>query len=95
LLEEKGVEYTYRDYKKDPLSKIEIQALLGKLKLGPKDVLRRNDKAFKELDLSGKESDAVLIAHMAEHPGLLQRPIGVVGRKAVVGRPVEDLLQLL
>lgn len=95
MLEEKGVEYTYRDYKKDPLSKAEIQALLAKLKVGPKDVLRRNDKAFKELGLSGKEGDSVLIGHMAEQPGLLQRPIGVVGRKAVVGRPVEALLQLL
>ena len=95
MLEEKGVEYTYRDYKKDPLSTAEIQTVLKKLKLGPKDVLRKNDRAFKELGLTGKESDAALVGHMSEHPGLLQRPIGVVGRKAVVGRPVENLLQLL
>ncbi len=95
MLEDKGVEYTYRDYKKDSLSKVEIQAVLKKLKLGPKDMLRKNDKAFKELGLTGKESDAVLLGHMVKHPGLLQRPIGIVGRKAAVGRPIENLLDLL
>jgi len=95
LLEDQGVEYTYRDYKKDPLSRTEIQAVLKKLRLGPRDLLRKNDKAYKELGLDGSESDAALVAHMAEHPGLLQRPIGVVGRRAVVGRPVERLLELL
>lgn len=95
MLEDKGIEYTYRDYKKDPLSKAEIQALVAKLKMSPKDLLRRNDKAYKELGLTGQESDAVLIGQMSEHPGLLQRPIGVVGRKALVGRPVEKLLELL
>jgi arsenate reductase len=37
----------------------------------------------------------VLIGHMAAHPTLLQRPIGVLGDKAAVGRPVENLLALI
>lgn len=58
------------------------------------DVLRKNDKAFKENGLTGDETQAELIRLMAKHPTLLQRPIGVKGKKAVVGRPVENLLEL-
>ncbi len=94
MLDGNGIEYEYREYVTDPLSRDEILDVLGKLKLGPKDVLRKNDKAYKELGLTGSESDAVLVRHMAKHPTLLQRPIGVVGRRAVMGRPIENLLDL-
>lgn len=94
MLDERGVEYRYREYKKEPLSEAELRAVLKKLGVGPKEVLRRNDKAYRELSLTGDEPDDTLIGHMAEHPTLLQRPIGVVGKKAVVGRPVERLLEL-
>ena len=94
MLNEKGVAFDRREYMKNPLSEAEIRSVLEKLGLGPHDVLRRRDKAFKELGLDGSESDDTLIAHMAQHPGLLQRPIGVVGDRAVVGRPAEALLTL-
>ena len=94
MLQENDVAFTYREYTEDPLSKAELEKVLGYLKLGPKDLLRKNDKAFKELGLTGEETDKKLISLMAKHPTLLQRPIGVRGRKAVVGRPVENLLEL-
>jgi len=94
LLEEKGIEFTYREYTTNPLSKAELEKVLGYLKLGPKDVLRKNDAAYKELGLTGNESDKKLVELMAKHPTLLQRPIGIKGKKAVVGRPVENLLAL-
>jgi arsenate reductase len=94
LLDDKGVKYRYREYTTEPLSKAEIDKVLGYLKLGPKDVLRKNDKAYKELGLTGDETDKKLIGLMAKHPTLLQRPIGVKGKKAVIGRPPEKLLEL-
>jgi arsenate reductase len=94
LLDEKGVEYRYRDYVKNPLSEAEIRGVLARLGLRPKDVLRTKDRAFQELGLTGGEPDAELIAAMAGHPTLLQRPIGIVGDQAVVGRPPERLLEL-
>jgi arsenate reductase len=94
LLDGKGIDYAYREYVSKPLSRQEIEAVLKKLKLEPRDVLRKNDKAYKELGLTGGESAAVLVRHMAAHPTLLQRPIGVAGRRAVVGRPVEKLLEI-
>ncbi len=94
MLDEKAIPYRYREYTQEPLSKSELMGLMKKLGLGPKDVLRKNDQAYKALGLTGDESDAELIALMAEHPTLLQRPIGVEGNKAVVGRPPEALLTL-
>jgi arsenate reductase len=95
LLEEKGIEYRYRDYVKNPLTETEIRDVLARLDLRPRDVLRAKDSAFRELGLTGDEPDAQLIAAMARHPTLLQRPIGVAGDRAVVGRPPERLLELV
>ena len=66
--------------------------MLTKLGLGPREVLRKRDA--NKAGLTGQESDEALIALMADNPRLLQRPIGVVGNKAVVGRPPEALLTL-
>jgi arsenate reductase len=95
LLDEKGIPYRYRDYVKDPLTEAEIRNVLSLLGLRPRDVLRTKDPAVKELGLTGDEPDAQLIAAMARHPTLLQRPIGIVGERAVVGRPPERLLELV
>jgi arsenate reductase len=94
LLKEKEIPYRYRDYRDEPLSATEIRAVLEKLGVGPVDVLRRNDAAFKKLGLTGTESAARLVKLMADNPTLLQRPIGVRGKKAVVGRPAKNLLEL-
>jgi arsenate reductase len=92
LLDEKGIPYKYREYTKDPLSEEEIRNVLSLLGLRPKDVLRVKDA--KERGLTGSEPDGELIAAMARHPTLLQRPIGIAGGKAVMGRPPENLLAL-
>ena len=95
MLDEKGIPYRYRDYVKNPLTEAEIRDVLKLLGLRPKDVLRTKDPNVKELGLTGDEPDAKLIAAMAKHPTLLQRPIGVVEGRAVVGRPPERLLELV
>ena len=95
MLNERGVEFTYREYTREPLSAAEIRAVLRKLKMSAADVLRKRDAKKVGLDLAGDEGDDVLIAHMAEHPTLLQRPIAVQGRRAELGRPAENILRLL
>jgi arsenate reductase len=94
LLDEHGVEYRYREYTKEPLSKAELRKLFTMLGVEPAALLRKKDAANKELGLTGEESKTQLIAHMAANPTLLQRPIGVLDGRAVVGRPVENLLEL-
>ena len=94
MLEEKGLEYQYREYTREPLDARELRELFGRLGVPPRELLRKRDRAYRELGLTGEESAEQLIAHMAEHPTLLQRPIGVLGDRAVVGRPPERLLEL-
>jgi arsenate reductase len=94
LLDENGVAYRYRDYKREPLDEKELRGLFTRLGLAPRDLLRRRDRACRALALTGDEPEERLIQLMAEHPTLLERPIGVLGDRAVVGRPPDRLLQL-
>ena len=95
MLNEHGIEFEYREYRKDPLSVDELRSVLKRLKLGPRDVLRLHDRVAKELGLTGDEPARKLISLMSENPTLLQRPIGVTRDRAVLGRPPESLLALL
>lgn len=95
MLNEHGIEHRYREYTKEPLSQDELRSVLAKLGMTASQLFRKRDKAAKELGLTGSESDDVLVPLMAEHPTLLQRPIGVLGDRAQVGRPVENLLRLV
>ena len=95
MLKGNRVEFQYREYRLDPLSVDEITDLLERLGVGAHEVWRRRDRASKALGLTGEETEAELIAHMAEHPTLLQRPIGIAGDRAVIGRPPENLLTLV
>ena len=93
MLNEHGIDHTYREYTQDPLTEAELRDVFTKLGVGPKAVLRKRDA--NKAGLSGDESDDTLIRMMAENPRLLQRPIGVLGDKAAVGRPVDNLLALV
>ncbi len=94
LLKERGIAFDYRDYKKEPLTQVELRRLLKALGVHARELLRPRDPAYATLGLSGTESDAKLVPLIAEYPGLLQRPIGIRGSRAVVGRPIENLLEL-
>ena len=95
LLDEHNVTYEYREYKKNPLSLEELQTLMTKLDMPASALLRKRDKAYKANNLTGTEDDATLLALFVEHPTLMQRPILVNGDKAVVGRPIENMLGII
>ena len=92
MLEANDMAFTYREYTKHPLTEDELRAVFAKLGVAPRALLRSRDA--KKHDISDSLDDDGLIAAMAEHPRLLQRPIGVKGDQAAVGRPVENLLAL-
>ena len=74
----------------------ELKSLLGKLGISARELIRTGEEAYKSLSLSDKSlSDAALIEAMCEHPKLIQRPIVVKGERAVLGRPPENVLDLL
>lgn len=93
MLNDEGVPFVYREYTEDPLSRAELATLFGQLKRSPRELLRPSEVTA--LGLDGSESDERLLDLMTEHPALLQRPIGVLGNRALLGRPPEDLLALL
>lgn len=96
LLEERGIDFERVNYHVDPLSEEEIRELLAKAGARPRDVLRTREPIVAELGLGELDvSDDRLIALMAEHPQLLQRPIVVRGDRAVLARPVERVEELL
>jgi arsenate reductase len=81
---------------KTPLTVEQLRALLRLLGVPPREILRTKDPAYAELHLdSGKHSDAQLLELMSKHPGLIQRPIVVRGKKAVLARPIEKIEALL
>lgn len=96
LLRESGVPFAKVNYYIEPLSKKKLTELIRKLKLKPRDLLRKSEAVYKELGLSeDKFSDAQLIDLMVKHPDLLQRPIVERGDRAVLGRPTENVKELL
>lgn len=97
LLAERGVEYEGVEYHRTGLDEATIRDLLAKSGLGPRDVLRTREPLVAELGLldGAGVSDDELIAAIAEHPRLLQRPIAVRGDRALLARPVERVLELL
>ena len=89
MLKDAGVDFTYREYTKDPLSEDEIRDVLDQLGLTVQDVLRTRDA--RKHGYGKTDDDDVLIAAMAEHPRMLQRPILLTDKGAALGRPVENL----
>jgi len=96
LLRESGIPYEKVNYYVAPLTRKKLTELIRKMTLKPRDLLRKGEAAYKELGLSeDKFSDSELIGFMIEHPDLLQRPIVERGDRAVLGRPTENVKELL
>jgi arsenate reductase len=96
LLEGKGVTPNVVEYLKTPPSASELKALLKKLGLKARDLLRAGEPLYAELGLQDQDLDEeALIAAMAANPILIERPIVVNGNKAAIGRPPENVLAIL
>lgn len=96
LLEARGLAPTVVRYLDTPLDATQLQALLAKLGMGARQLLRSGEDEYKALGLADTSlSEAQLIAVMAAHPKLIERPILEVGDRAVIGRPPENILEIL
>jgi arsenate reductase (glutaredoxin) len=95
LLEERGAHFEERRYLEQPLDRAELEDLRARLGRPPGEWVRRGEADFREAGLDASASDAALLDAMARRPILIERPILVRGRRAVVGRPPESLLELL
>ncbi len=96
LLEARGLTPDIVRYLETPPSATELEALLGKLGLTPRQLLRTGEEEYKSLNLADPAlGDAQLIEAMVAHPRLIERPILIAGDKAIVGRPPEKVLEIL
>jgi len=95
LLEEKGVEAEVLKYLDTPPNKEEIRALLKMLGISVRELMRTKEPIYKELGLKDVEDEEKLIKAMAENPKLIERPIVIKDGKAAIGRPIENIIELL
>ncbi|WP_170475315.1 arsenate reductase (glutaredoxin) [Ruegeria arenilitoris] len=95
LLEEKGAVLNIRKYLEDTPTEDELRDVQEKLDLPVIRMVRTGERLFKEVGLAKTTTDAELIRAMVDNPILIERPVGISGDTAVIGRPPENLLALL
>ena len=95
ILKESGKDFEIREYLKEPVTEEELQEVLEKLSMAPIELVRTEEKIWKE-NYKGKDlSDRELIRVMIENPKLIQRPVVVKDNSAVVGRPASNISELI
>jgi arsenate reductase len=96
LLEDQGIQPEVIEYLKHPPTATELQDILSKLGLQPRELMRTKEAEYKENGLDDKSlSEAELIQAMIRIPKLIERPIVLANDKAAIGRPPEAVLAIL
>ncbi|MEZ5539534.1 MAG: arsenate reductase (glutaredoxin) [Pseudomonadales bacterium] len=96
LLEENGIQCDVVLYLETPPDEKTLKALLKKLGIPARELLRKGEDEYKVLKLDNTAlSEDALIAAMCKHPKLIERPIVVNGKQAIIGRPPEKVLEIL
>ncbi|MER7556344.1 ArsC/Spx/MgsR family protein [Nocardioides sp. NPDC126508] len=96
LLEEEGIDFEKVDYHVLGLRAEEVKDILAKTGLSARDVLRKREPVYKDLDLGGRDlSEGELIDLIVKHPELMERPIVLKGDRGVLARPIEKVRELL
>jgi arsenate reductase len=93
LLQEKGIEPTIVEYLKTPPTVAELTAVLAKLGMTPKELVRSKEAKEAGLDLDAADQD--LIAAMVANPSVIERPVVITQTQARIGRPPESVLDIL
>ena len=96
VLKDNGVEPEIILYLDTPPDVSQLTAILGKLNMQPRDLMRKGQSEYKALDLDNEQlNDDQLIAAMIKTPILIERPIVLANDKASIGRPPESVLEIL
>ncbi|MBL4861684.1 MAG: arsenate reductase (glutaredoxin) [Crocinitomicaceae bacterium] len=93
-LDEKNASYEVVEYLKSSPSKEELKDILGKLGIGAHDLIRKNEADYKENFKGKKLSEDEWVKAMLDFPKLIERPIVIVGDKAIIARPTERISEL-
>ena len=96
LLREQGHEPEVILYLETPPNAKTLKAIVEKLGISARELLRKGEDAYKDLNLADEKlNEAALIKAMVENPKLIERPIAINGDKAVIGRPPENVKSIL
>ncbi len=96
LLEENGATPRIIRYLEGELDRATLERMLDALALSPRDLLRRNEIEYSEHGFADATLDRdALIERMLRHPRVIERPVVLLGDRAVIGRPPENVLALL
>ncbi len=95
LLTENGIEPEIVKYLDDIPTRTEFKKVLAKLNLKPSDLLRKGERIYKEKFKEMNFTEDEWLTIMLENPKLIERPIVIKGNKAILGRPPENVLDLI
>lgn len=95
LIKDAGINVEIVEYLNTIPTTEELKMILMKLNLSPKDIIRKGESIYKEKFKNSDFNDDEWIKIMIEYPKLIERPIVVKGNKAVLGRPPENVLDLI
>ncbi|MDO8844468.1 arsenate reductase (glutaredoxin) [Methylicorpusculum sp.] len=96
LLQDKGLDIEIIDYLKTPPTASELDIILQKLNMEPRELMRKSEAEYKESGLDNLNFDRqALIEGMVANPKLIERPIVLANDKAAIGRPPENVLTIL
>jgi arsenate reductase len=95
LLREAGIEPQIVEYLETPPSAARLKDIVARLEIKPEQLVRKSENIYKSKYAGKTLTDAQWIDAMAAHPILIERPIVVSGKHAVLGRPPENVLQLI
>ena len=95
IVEESKKEFEIIKYLDDNLSETALSKIVKLLNISPIDLVRKNEKIWKENFKTKELSDKEIIKVMVNNPKLIERPIVINNNKAVIGRPVENILSII
>ncbi|WP_297793335.1 arsenate reductase (glutaredoxin) [uncultured Eudoraea sp.] len=95
IVESSGQDYKIIKYLENTPSKKELAIVLSSLSFSPLQLVRKNEAIWKEKFKNKALTDDQIIEAMIKYPKLIERPIVIKGNKAVIGRPAENIIELL
>ncbi|MEN4760948.1 ArsC/Spx/MgsR family protein [Chryseobacterium sp. C39-AII1] len=94
-LKENKVAFEVINIVEEPLSILEIKTVLKKLGKNISEIIRDNEKLYKEQFADKEYSEEEWLTILSENPSLVQRPILIKGNEAIIGRPIEKVIDFI
>ena len=94
-LENSNNEYKVKKYLDEQISESEIKEVLQKLNISARELMRTKEELYEELNVQNIDDEDKLVEIMAKNPKLIERPVIIKGTRAVIGRPIENTIELL